>query len=159
LAENILAFNNLDAKVKWDAQKIIARSALKIGDSLKAQVTFTFLEKAPIDSLAAEAYHYRAHLSHQKKAYVESNEIIATLSNKFSGQPFWAAKSLLLMAKNFHELEDAFQATFILESMISNYTQFEDLNDEANQLLNEIKQQQAEKNASLTNQNAKDENQ
>ena len=71
---------------------------------------------------------------------VESNEIIAALSKKFSGQPFWAAKSLLLMAKNFYELGDAFQATFILESMISNYTQFQDLNDEGNQLLNKIKQ-------------------
>jgi hypothetical protein len=43
--------------------------------------------------------------------------------------------------------------------MISNYTQFQDLNDEGNQLLNKIKQQQAEKNASLTDQNTKDENQ
>ena len=159
LAENILAFNNLDAKVKWDAQEIIAHGALKIGDSLKAQASFAVLERAPIDVLAAEAYHYRAHLSHQKKAYVESNEIIAALSKKFSGQPFWAAKSLLLMAKNFHELEDAFQATFILESMISNYTQFQDLNEEGHQILNKIKQQQAEKNASLTDQNTKDENQ
>ena len=63
------------------------------------------------------------------------------------------------MAKNFYELGDAFQATFILESMISNYTQFQDLNDEGNQLLNKIKQQQAEENASLTDQNTKDENQ
>jgi tetratricopeptide (TPR) repeat protein len=159
LAENILIFDNLDSKVKWDAQEIIAHGALKVGDSLKAQASFAILEKAPIDVLAAEAYHYRAQLSHQKKAYVESNEIIAALSMKFSRQPFWAAKSLLLMAKNFYELGDAFQATFILESMISNYTQFQDLNDEGNQVLNKIKQQQAEKNASLTDQNTKDENQ
>jgi len=159
LAENILAFDNLDAKVKWDAQEIIAHGALKIGDSLKAQASFAILEKAPIDALAAEAYHYRAQLSHQKKAYVESNEIIAALSKKFSGQPLWAAKSLLLMAKNFYEFGDAFQATFVLESMISNYAQFQDLNDEGNQLLNKIKQQQAVKNASLTDQNTKDENQ
>ena len=159
LAENILAFDNLDAKVKWDAQDIIAHGALKIGDSLKAQVSFAILEKAPIDALAAEAYHYRAQLSHQMKAYVESNEIIAALSKKFSGQPLWAAKSLLLMAKNFYELGDAFQATFVLESMISNYAQFQDINAEGNQLLNKIKQQQAEENASLTDQNTKDENQ
>ena len=73
------------------------------------------------------------------KDYRKSNEIIATLSQKFSTQPLWAAKSLLLMAKNFYALDDSFQATYILESLMENYAHFEDLSSVAKYLLKEIK--------------------
>ena len=82
--------------------------------------------------------------------YVDkSNEVIALLSQKFSSQPYWAAKSLLLMAKNFQAVKDAFQATYILESLIVNYKQFPEISKEGETLLNQIKEKQAEQNASL----------
>ena len=83
------------------------------------------------------------------KEYIKSNEIIASMAKKFSAQPIWAAKSLLLMAKNFYALEDSFQATYILESLIENYSRFEDLTVTAKSLLEEIKKRESQKNASL----------
>ena len=65
-----------------------------LGDSLKAKSAFKVLEKAPIDKLAAEAYYFRAHQNHKNKDYEKSNEVIALLSQKFSSQPYWAAKKV-----------------------------------------------------------------
>ena len=35
------------------------------------------------------------------------------------------------MAKNFYELEDAFQATYILESVLQNFTEYSEIVAEA----------------------------
>ncbi len=149
-AEAVLALKNIEVKVKWDAYEILAQTSIALGDSLKTQSAFKVLEKAPIDKLAAEAYYYRAHQNHKNKDYEKSNEVIALLSQKFSSQPYWAAKSLLLMAQNFYAVKDAFQATYILESLIENYKQFPEISKQGETLLNQIKQEQAEQNASLS---------
>ena len=152
-AESVLELKNLAVKVKWDAYEILAKTSVALGDSIKAENAFKILEKAPIDLLAAEAFYFRAHQNHQHKKYKKSNEVIAVLSQKFSSQPYWAAKSLLLMSQNFYALEDAFQATYILESLLDNYKQFPEILVKGKILLNQIKQQQAEQNFSISQQN------
>lgn len=156
-AEAVLELKNLGVKVKWDAYNILAQTSIALGDSLKAKKAFSVLEKAPIAPLAAEAYYFRAHQNYKNKDHKKSNEVIAVLSQKFSSQPYWAAKSLLLMAQNFHALKDAFQATYILESLLDNYQQFPKISDKGKRLLEQINQEQAEQNASLSQKNATDE--
>ena len=53
------------------------------------------------------------------------------------------------MAKNFYALGDAFQATYILESVISNFPDFEDVVQEATIELNKIKTEEAKTNSSI----------
>jgi hypothetical protein len=53
------------------------------------------------------------------------------------------------MAKNFYALGDAFQATYILESVISNFPQFNDVVEDATNNLNKIKAEEAKTNSSI----------
>ena len=53
--------------------------------------------------------------------------MIENIAQNYGGYPRWGAKSLLLMSKNFYQLDDAFQATYILESIIENFNQFQKL--------------------------------
>jgi hypothetical protein len=53
------------------------------------------------------------------------------------------------MAKNFYALDDAFQATYILESVISNFPEFDDVVEEATFELNKIKAEEAKTNSSI----------
>lgn len=53
------------------------------------------------------------------------------------------------MAKNFYNLGDAFQATYILESVISNFSEFEEIVAEAESELATIKAKEAESNSSV----------
>jgi hypothetical protein len=156
-AEAVLELKNLEVKVKWDAFDILAQTSIALGDSLKAKKAFSVLEKAPIMPLAAEAYYFRAHQNYKNNDHKKSNEVIAVLSQKFSSQPYWAAKSLLLMAQNFHALKDAFQATYILESLLDNYQQFPKISDQGKLLLEQINKEQAKQNASLSQKNTTDE--
>ena len=53
------------------------------------------------------------------------------------------------MAKNFYDLKDAYQATYILESLIQNFSDYQETVDEAKVELARIKAAEAKTNASV----------
>ena len=53
------------------------------------------------------------------------------------------------MAKNFYGLEDAYQATYILESVIKNFVDYPDVISEARSELKKIKAEEAKTNSSI----------
>jgi hypothetical protein len=55
------------------------------------------------------------------------------------------------MAKNFYALQDSFQATFILESVIKNFSNFPEVVEEAQLELDGIKAKEAMTNSSIQN--------
>ena len=71
------------------------------------------------------------------------------LASEFSLFRYWGGKGLVIMAKNFYELEDAYQATYILESVIQKFSDFEDLVEEARLELNKIKVKESKTNSSV----------
>ena len=58
MADKVLAFDNIET-IKWDAG-ILAKSFLSKKDTLNAKNVFMTLEKSPLDSIAAEAYYFKA---------------------------------------------------------------------------------------------------
>ena len=53
------------------------------------------------------------------------------------------------MAKNFYDLKDAYQATYILDSLIKNFSDFTEIVNEAKAELSKIKNAEAKTNASV----------
>jgi hypothetical protein len=53
------------------------------------------------------------------------------------------------MARNFYDLKDAYQATYILESVIDNFGQYPEIVTEAREELSRIKASEAERNSSV----------
>ncbi len=53
------------------------------------------------------------------------------------------------MAKNFYAMEDAYQATYILESVTDNFKEFPEIVEEASSELTRIKTLEAERNSSI----------
>ena len=54
------------------------------------------------------------------------------------------------MGKNYYGLEDVYQATFVLESIMKNFKQFENIVKEAETELKLIKQKEAKTNNSVS---------
>ena len=80
-----------------------------------------------------------------------SNTIIQKIASEYAAYKYWGAKGLLLMAKNYNQLKDAYQATYILESVIKNFSEFKDVTSEASTELNKIKAEQSKTNESVKN--------
>ncbi|GAA3569964.1 tetratricopeptide repeat protein [Snuella lapsa] len=148
-AEKVLANTKIDNKIKSDAHVIIARSAMKTGDEDKAKLAYEKVEKVATGETAAEALYFNAYFKNKEASYEASNELVQELAKDFSGYKFYSAKGLVLMAKNFYALKDAFQATYILESVIENFKEFEEVVSEAKEELTKIKSKEAKTNASI----------
>ena len=156
-AESILALNNIEEQIKWDAYYVLAKAAEPSADIAKMSSAFKALEKAPKGEWAVEALYYDAATKHKQLDFAASNIVIENIAQNYGGYPEWGARSLLLMSKNFYQLDDAFQATYILESILENFTQFPDVIKEAKADLDNIKMVEAKNNGSINLENTSNE--
>ena len=145
-AEKVLENKKADNTVKSDAHIYIARSAIKTNNLSKAKTAYKEVSKIAKGILKAEALYYEAYFLNQDNSYEASNKIVQLLAADYASYKYWGVKGLIVMAKNNDGLKDIFQATYILESVIKNYSQFPELTKEAQDILSEIKQREASKN-------------
>ena len=150
-AELVLNQPKTDARVKSDAHIIIARSAIETNNNSKARTAYKKVEQMASGELKAEALYYSAFFENTDGSYRISNEIVQKIASDYATHKYWAAKSLIVMASNYYELKDAYQATYILESVIKNFSQFDDVVTKATTDLNNIKSEQAKTNESIKN--------
>ena len=149
----ILDKENLDQTVKSDAEVIIARSAFKSGDLLKAQDAYKEVEKTSSGEIKAEAIYFDGYFLHDEGNYKLSNEVMQKLASQYSNYRYWGAKGLVIMAKNFYALEDLYQSTYILESVINNFGDYPDVVQEAKTELQKIKKEAKKTNESVIQEN------
>ncbi|WP_417887155.1 tetratricopeptide repeat protein [Zunongwangia sp.] len=152
-ADQILTNNAADEQAKTDAQLIVARSAVKSGNLSKAKKAYAQVQKTATGKIAAEALYYDAYFKNEGKNYEASNAAVQVLAKEFSGYKFWGAKGLVLMAKNFYALGDAYQATYLLDNVQKNFTKYPDVVQEAKAELTKIKAEQAKTNSSVNTDN------
>ncbi len=148
-AEKVLKNEKIDDRIKSDANVMIARSAVQTNDETRAKTAYAEVQKTATGALAAEALYYNAYFKNKEGNHEASNEVIQELAKNYSGHKEFGARGLVLMAKNFYALDDAFQATYILESVISNFSEYPEITDEAQVELTEIKAEEAKRNSSV----------
>jgi TolA-binding protein len=150
-AEKVLANPKTDDNVKSDAQIIIARAAIQTGEETKARSAYAKLQTIAKGELAAEALYYDAYFKNKDGKFEASNTVVQKLAKNYSSYKYFGAKGLVLMAKNFYGLKDSFQATYILDNVIKNFTDFPDVVSEAKTELDTIKREESKTNSSVTN--------
>ncbi len=148
-AEKVLSNPKIQNDVKSDAQIFIARAALQTADEDRAKKAYTEVSKIATGELAAEALYYDAYFKNKEGDYKTSNAIIQQLAKDYSGYKLYGAKGLVLMSKNFYGLKDAYQATYILESVLKNFSSYPDVVQEAKVQLKTIKEEEAKTNSSI----------
>jgi predicted negative regulator of RcsB-dependent stress response len=122
---------------------------MQTGNEARAKTAYAEVQKIATGSLAAEALYYDAYFKHKNGDFETSNASVQKLAKDYAAYKEFGAKGLILMAKNFYELDDAFQATYILESVTKNFTEYPDIVAEAKLELTKIKAKEAKSNASV----------
>ncbi|RZJ53600.1 MAG: tetratricopeptide repeat protein [Flavobacterium sp.] len=148
-ADKVLQNQKADANVKADAQIIVARAAMQTGDEEKAKAAYAKLSATSKGELAAEALYYDAYFKTKEGKYDASNVSVQKLAKNYSAYKYYGAKSLVLMAKNFYGLKDSYQATYILDNVINNFTDYPDVVEEAKRELSAIKMEESKTNSSI----------
>lgn len=148
-AEKVLDNPKSEIDVKNDAQIVVSRSAMETGDEAKAKAGYEKLATVQ-GELGAEALYYDAYFKAKEGKFEESNTVIQQLAKNYSDYKYFGAKGLLLMAANFYTLKDSYQATFILETVIKNFSDFSDIVAKAQTDLETIKSNESKTNSSIT---------
>ncbi|WP_430427305.1 tetratricopeptide repeat protein [Maribacter litoralis] len=148
-ADKVLSTPSIDNRIKSDAHIMIARSAIATNDEAKAKSAYAEVLKIASGATAAEAIYYDAYFEHKDGAYENSNVAVQKLAKDYAAYKEWGGKGLVLMAKNYYALNDAYQATYILESVITNFTQYPEIVAEARAELAIIKSKEAKSNSSV----------
>lgn len=148
-AEKVLNAANIDDRIKSDAQIMIARSAIETGNEQLAETAFAEVKKIAKGEIGAEAWYYDAYFKNRQGDFENSNVAVQKLAKDFAPYKEWGGKGLVIMAKNFYALQDAFQATYILESVMENFSEYPDIVAEAKGELVLIKSREAEINSSI----------
>lgn len=149
-ADKVLQNPKADANVKADAQIIVARAAMQTGDEDKAKAAYAKLSTTSKGELAAEALYYDAYFKTKEGKFDASNVVVQKLAKSYSAYKYYGAKSLVLMARNFYGLKDSYQATYILDNVINNFTDYPDVVEEAKKELSAIKLEESKTNSSIT---------
>ncbi len=152
-AEDVLSQSKIDNEVKSDAQIIIARSAIKNNNETKARAAYKKVEAIATGELMAEALYYDAYFENKDGSFRVSNKVVQKIAAEYSNYKYWGGKGLIIMAKNNYALNDSFQATYILESVIKNFSQFDDVITDAQTELTKIKTEEAKTNDSVNPKN------
>jgi len=148
-ADKVLQNAKADTNVKADAQIIVARAAMQTGDEDKAKAAYAKLSATSKGELAAEALYYDAYFKTKEGKFDASNVSVQKLAKNYSAYKYYGAKSLVLMAKNFYGLKDSYQATYILDNVINNFTDYPDVVEEAKKELAAIKAEESKTNSSI----------
>ena len=149
-AKKVLSNPKIDNRIKSDAQIMIARSAIKTNNEDLAKTAYQEVQKIATGALAAEALYYDAYFKNKDGLYEASNTAVQKLAKDYAGYKEFGAKGLIIMAKNFHALDDAFQATYILENVITNFATYSEIVEEAETELQKIKTQESLRNSSVS---------
>ena len=123
-ANEVLALEEVATPIRLDAQIMLARAAQAQGDYAKAMAAYSKLKEQASGALGAESLYWMAFYIQKSEDYTASNALVQELARDYAPYKEWAAKGLLLMAENFYAMEDLFQAHFIWQNMIDNFSQF-----------------------------------
>ncbi|PQJ22959.1 tetratricopeptide repeat protein [Tenacibaculum sp. SG-28] len=149
--DKILSTGKIENVIAEDAKLILARSYFKTNDYENAAAYFEDTSNKATGAVKAECLYYNSLFLHEQKEYESSNKAIENLIANYSSYTYWGVKSYIIMAKNYYALKDAYQATYILDNVIKNFSQYKDLVEAAKNELNTIKNKEAKTNESVTN--------
>lgn len=139
MANLVLANTKNETSVLQEAELTLARNLFSSNKKNQAREAYAKLEKASSNAVKAEALYYKAWFLNKDKNYKTSNEVVFNLASKYAAQQYWGSKALVVMADNYYNLDDIYQANATLDAVIENYQNYPDVIKEATDLKNKIK--------------------
>lgn len=148
-AQKMLQKEKTDTTLENDAKTIIARASIKNKDFHTAETYYSQLEETATGRLKSETLYYKAYFRNMEKEYEQSNAVVQKLIANYSVYKYWAVKSYVIMGQNYYGLKDVYQATFVLENILKNFSEFEDIIKEARTTLSDIRESNAKPNTQV----------
>ncbi len=136
-AQIVLNSGRVDKSLLLEVKTFIARSAYLDMDIDLAASMYRDIDVESQGELKAEAMYHLAFIAFYKGDYERSKQIIFEQSRLLPMYKLWLGKSFIVLAKNYLQDDDVFQASHTLDQLILNI-QDKDILKEANSLRAQI---------------------
>ena len=121
-ADQLIDFGEVDPGIKPKALLVKGKSQRFLGQHSAAEDSFGVLIQEYASEEAAEALLLQALRYQEKGDFVGSNELIFDYSEGFSAFDYWYGSLFLLLADNYIQLGEVFQAKATLQSILEQST-------------------------------------
>lgn len=119
-AQLVLNSGRVDESLILELNTFVARAAFLDLDRDLAAEKYTDIVENSQGELKAEAMYHLAYLAFYEGDYTGSKELIFEQSRLLPRYKKWLGKSFIVLAKNYWEEEDVFQATHTLDQLLLN---------------------------------------
>ena len=140
-ADAVVSMERTPQEVVQEAHLLKGKSAIKTGNNEQARQALQKALDMSSNQMAAEAKYNLALIEFREGNYEKSEEIIFDFINKMAAYEYWLAKTFILLADNYLETDNEFQAKHTLQSIIENYDG-EELTLVAKEKLNAIEERE-----------------
>ncbi|MGB1248514.1 MAG: tetratricopeptide repeat protein, partial [Chitinophagales bacterium] len=131
-ANQVLDNSEMNEEVKTEALFYKAKSLFETKSYYQAEMAFaTLVQDIEISQIKAEAAYHIAKIQYINGQYQVSLDNCFNLKNEYASYQYWVVKIFILMADNYVELDNLFQAKATLQSIVDNYRGDQALVDEA----------------------------
>ncbi len=120
-ASKLLRNNKVTSQQVLEAHYILGKSYFEQNNNSGAKQEFAIAGKLATTEIGAESKYYHALLEYEDGNYKEAEKLVFELVETFSSYDYWVAKSFILLADVYVNLENIFQAKQTLQSIIDNY--------------------------------------
>lgn len=140
-AQRVLAMEKQDVGLTVEAHLMMADGFYVQNELDKAYDEYDWVVKKGKSASAAKALYQMALIKHTRQDYKASETLIFQLIGDLTSYDEWVTKSLLLLAENYYQQGDMFQAKYTLQSIIDDYKGTE-LREKAIQRLQQLEEEE-----------------
>lgn len=141
-AEIVMSSEKIAGDVITEAHFIIAKSSLETDDYNLALKEFSVTRERTHSEMGAAAQYYVAYIQYLRSEHDSSEQSIFRLAKRVPSYDTWIAKGFILLADNYVQIDNTFQAKATLQSVIDN-SMDEDIIEQATEKLDKIKTKEA----------------
>ncbi len=120
-ANKLLRTEKVNNEQIIEAHFTLANSYMALGDISNAKKEFNITNKITDSEIGAESQYYVSLILFKTGEYKEAEKTVFELVDHYSSYDYWVAKTFILMADIYIELDNTFQAKQTLQSIIDNY--------------------------------------
>jgi len=120
-AANVIQTDKVPGNVVQEAYVVKGNSYMELNRHDEAKESFTAAARIASNEMSAEAKYNLALIEFRKGNYNKCEELIFEYVNHITSYEYWLAKMFILLADNYSQTGDVFQAKHTLQSIIDNY--------------------------------------
>ena len=141
-AREVLSTDKATSEILGESHYIIAKSAFETDDYNFALKEFEVTSEMMRSEIGAASQYYVAYIQYLRSEHDSSEKSIFKLAARTPSYDYWIAKGFILLADNYVQMDNVFQAKATLQSIIDN-SDSEELVGIAKEKLDKIVEEEA----------------